>query len=74
MGNKIVRPVMKRADSMKQIGNTVLASKYTAFAADKLDGALNVVDKYIDKYLPPDAADSQVTYGEYQCRKQILQL
>ncbi|CAH0559616.1 unnamed protein product [Brassicogethes aeneus] len=54
VGTQIVRPVLKRADSMKQIGNTVLASKYTAFAADTLDGALNVADKYVDKYLPAD--------------------
>lgn len=39
---------------MKQIGNTVLASKYTAYAADTLDGALQVADKYVDRYLPDD--------------------
>ncbi|KAJ8974154.1 hypothetical protein NQ317_003204 [Molorchus minor] len=49
---KIVRPVLKRADSVKQIGNNVLASKYTVFAADRLDGALVVAEKYVDKYLP----------------------
>ncbi|CAG9862716.1 unnamed protein product [Phyllotreta striolata] len=54
VGTKIAQPVLKRADSVKQIGNTVLASKYTAFAADKLDGALNVAEKYVDKYLPDD--------------------
>lgn len=59
VGNKIVRPVLKRADSVKQIGNTVLASKYTAFAADTLDGALNVADKYVDKYLPAAVYDDQ---------------
>lgn len=57
VGTRIVRPVLKRADSVKHIGNTVLSSKYTAFAADKLDGALNVADKYVDKYLPIDATD-----------------
>ncbi|GLV42167.1 Lipid storage droplet-1 [Carabus blaptoides fortunei] len=50
--SKFVRPVLKRADSVKQMGNSVLASKYTAFAADKLEDALNVADKYVDKYLP----------------------
>lgn len=60
VGNKIVKPVLKRADSVKQIGNTVLASKYTEFAADKLDGVLNVADSYVDKYLPADEFDSSM--------------
>lgn len=64
MGNKIVRPVLKRADSVKQIGNSVLASKYTTFAAVTLDGALDVADKYVDKYLPADAFDEQNSDGE----------
>ncbi|XP_063930767.1 lipid storage droplets surface-binding protein 1-like isoform X2 [Zophobas morio] len=59
VGNKIVKPVLKRADSVKQIGNTVLSSKYTAFAADTLDGALDVADKYVDKYLPAAVYDDQ---------------
>lgn len=62
VGTKIARPVLKRADSVKQIGNTVLASKYTVFAADTLDGALDVADKYVDKYLPAD--DDQTNYGK----------
>lgn len=53
---------MKRADSMKQLGNTVLASKYTVYAAESLDGALDVAEKYVDKYLP--ANDDQTTDGE----------
>ncbi|XP_018562337.1 lipid storage droplets surface-binding protein 1 isoform X1 [Anoplophora glabripennis] len=52
VSTKIARPVLKRADSVKQIGNTVLASKYTVFAAKSLDEALDVADKYVDKYLP----------------------
>lgn len=48
---------------MKQIGNSVLASKYTVFAADTLDGALNVADKYVDRYLPADEQDKS-TDGE----------
>lgn len=57
VGTKLVRPVLKRADSVKLIGNTVLSSRYTAFAADKLDGALNVADMYVDKYLPASEED-----------------
>ncbi|KAI4459708.1 perilipin [Holotrichia oblita] len=51
----VVRPVLKRADSVKEFGNSVLASKYTVYAADKLDGALDLADKYVDKYLPEDS-------------------
>nr|AEE63508.1 unknown [Dendroctonus ponderosae] len=59
VSTKIVRPVLKRADSVKQIGNTVLASKYTAYAAITLDGALNVADKYVDRYLPAEVYDDK---------------
>ncbi|KAF7282872.1 lipid storage droplets surface-binding protein 1-like isoform X3 [Rhynchophorus ferrugineus] len=62
VNTKIVKPVLKRADSVKQIGNSVLASKYTAYAANTLDDALNVADKYVDKYLPSD--DQEVGYDE----------
>jgi len=48
---------------VKQIGNSVLSSKYTVFAADTLDGALNVADKYVDRYLPADEQDKS-TDGE----------
>lgn len=65
VGTKIVRPVLKRADSIKEIGNSVLASKYTAFAADTLDGALSVADKYVDRYLPGDSFDEQSVDGKW---------
>ncbi|KRT81683.1 hypothetical protein AMK59_6323, partial [Oryctes borbonicus] len=55
----VVRPVLKRADSVKQIGNSVLSSKYTVYAADKLDGALDFADKYVDKYLPDDSQGNE---------------
>ncbi|CAH2009858.1 unnamed protein product [Acanthoscelides obtectus] len=63
VGTKIARPVLKRADSVRQISNSVLSSKYTAYAADTLDGALDVVEKYVDKYLPADD-DKNVSYDE----------
>ncbi|KAK2588157.1 hypothetical protein KPH14_004207 [Odynerus spinipes] len=52
---KIVRPVLMRADSMKQIG-----SQAASVAVDTLDGALNVADRYVDLYLPGDPADKTV--------------
>lgn len=63
VNSKIVTPVLKRADSVKQIGNSVLSSKYTVFAASRLDGALDVADKYVDKYLPADEQDRGVDGG-----------
>ncbi|XP_023015892.2 lipid storage droplets surface-binding protein 1 isoform X2 [Leptinotarsa decemlineata] len=60
VSTKLAQPVLKRADSVKQIGNTVLASKYTAFAANTLDDALDVAEKYVDKYLPDDEDDQTI--------------
>ncbi|XP_072748792.1 lipid storage droplets surface-binding protein 1 [Anoplolepis gracilipes] len=48
----IVKPVLKRAGSVKQIG-----SQAANAAADRLDGALTVADKYVDRYLPGDQID-----------------
>ncbi|XP_023288537.1 lipid storage droplets surface-binding protein 1 isoform X2 [Orussus abietinus] len=52
VNNKFVRPVLIRAGSMKQIG-----SQAANAAADRLDGALTVADKYVDRFLPADPAD-----------------
>ncbi|XP_015431145.1 PREDICTED: lipid storage droplets surface-binding protein 1 [Dufourea novaeangliae] len=52
VNNKIVRPVLMRAGSVKQIG-----SHAANVAADRLDNALTVADKYVDRYLPDDDAD-----------------
>lgn len=55
MSDHIVRPVLKRANSVKQIGT--VASSY---ATNRIDGAINVADQYVDKYLPSeDATDSR---------------
>lgn len=51
------RYVMRRADSVKQIGSAVLDSRVTAVTATALDRALSTADKYVDKYLPPDQQD-----------------
>lgn len=49
-----VRPVLKRASSVKQIGSAVLESPLSAYAAVRIDGAINVADKYVEKYLPSE--------------------
>jgi len=55
VNNKFVRPVLLRAGSVKQIG-----SQAANAAADRLDDALTVADKYMDRYLPADPADKLV--------------
>lgn len=53
-----VQPVtsrlLKRADSMKQIGIAALDSPFSTYAADRIDGAIDVADKYVEKYLPSE--------------------
>ncbi|XP_026330170.1 lipid storage droplets surface-binding protein 1 isoform X2 [Hyposmocoma kahamanoa] len=50
--------VLRRADSVKQLGAAVLDSRVTAVTATALDRALTTADKYVDKYLPPDNQDT----------------
>lgn len=50
--------VLRRADSVKQLGEAVLDSRVTAVTASALDRALSTADKYVDKYLPPDYQDA----------------
>lgn len=52
-----VQPVLKRASSVKQLGSAVLESPLSAYAADRIDGAINVADKYVEKYLPSEDHD-----------------
>lgn len=49
-----VQPVLKRAGSMKQIGTAILDSPLSTYAADRFDGAIDVADKYVEKYLPSE--------------------
>lgn len=64
MTDHLVKPVLKRADSVKQIGNAVLESPLTTYAAERLDGAFTAGDKFVDKYLVPIEGDQ--TDGELQ--------
>uniref|UniRef100_A0A023F7G9 Putative lipid storage droplet-1 n=1 Tax=Triatoma infestans TaxID=30076 RepID=A0A023F7G9_TRIIF len=54
---KIVQPVIKRADSVKQF-SVQGASKYSEIAASRLDTALDVAELYVDKYLPDTSEDT----------------
>lgn len=60
MSDRLVKPVLKRADSVKQLGSAVLELPITEFAADRIDGAITVADKYVDKYLPVEGNADQV--------------
>ncbi|XP_023035488.1 lipid storage droplets surface-binding protein 1 isoform X1 [Drosophila willistoni] len=61
MSDHLVRPVLKRADSVKLIGNAVLESPLTTYAADRIDGAFTAGDKFVDKYLVPIRTDQDQT-------------
>ncbi|XP_055628305.1 lipid storage droplets surface-binding protein 1 isoform X2 [Toxorhynchites rutilus septentrionalis] len=59
MSDHLVRPVLSRASSVKNLGHAVLDSRVSNYAAGRLDGALNVCDKYVDRFLPVEPADDQ---------------
>ncbi|XP_017847568.1 lipid storage droplets surface-binding protein 1 isoform X1 [Drosophila busckii] len=61
MSDHLVRPVLKRADSVKQIGNAVLENPLTTYAAERIDGAFTAGDKFVDKYLVPIPTDQDHT-------------
>ncbi|KPU80560.1 uncharacterized protein Dana_GF16261, isoform B [Drosophila ananassae] len=61
MSDHLVRPVLKRADSVKMIRNAVLESPLTTYAADRIDGAFTAGDKFVDKYLVPIRTDQDQT-------------
>lgn len=52
MSDHIVRPVIRRANSVKHIGNVVLDNRVSSYAANRIDGAIDAADKYVEKYLP----------------------
>lgn len=70
MNTKLVTPMLKRADSVKFLGNQVLTSKYTEFAADSLDNALNVADKYVEKYLPAESGTEDAEIKQAKANEQ----
>lgn len=54
MSDHLVKPVLSRANSMKNLSHAVLDSRVSNYAADRLDGALNVCDKYVERFLPAE--------------------
>lgn len=47
MSDHLVRPVIKRAESFKELGNAVIDSPL-----DRLDHFVDAADKYVERYLP----------------------
>lgn len=60
MSNRLVRPVLKRANSVKHIGSAVLDNRVSTYASDCIDGAIDAADKYVEKYFPTDDGGDQV--------------
>ena len=55
--SKIVQPVLRRADSVKQFSvNNRRLSQYGEMAVCRLDTALDKADNLVEKYLP-DSTD-----------------
>jgi perilipin-2 len=53
MSDHIVQPMLKRAVSVKNLtSNMVLENKVTDYTATRIDGAMNVFEKYVDRFLP----------------------
>lgn len=64
MNDHLVKPVLKRKDSMKQIRKIVLENSITTFAADRLESALNAGDKFVDTYFQPVEGESDQIDGK----------
>ncbi|XP_031617286.1 lipid storage droplets surface-binding protein 1 isoform X2 [Contarinia nasturtii] len=68
MTDHLVQPVLK-GGSMKHLGTAVLDSPLSAYAADRIDGAINVADKYVEKYLPSeDQIDSAISEDDNESK------
>lgn len=46
--------IVRRANSVKNIGNAVLDNRVSSYAVTRIDGALDAADDYVDRYLPQD--------------------
>ncbi|XP_049285242.1 lipid storage droplets surface-binding protein 1 isoform X5 [Anopheles funestus] len=57
MSDHVMKPVLSRANSMKNLGHAVLESRVSNYAAGRIDGALVVCDKYVERYLPTEPQD-----------------
>ncbi|XP_041766382.1 lipid storage droplets surface-binding protein 1 isoform X1 [Anopheles merus] len=63
MSDHLMKPVLSRANSMKNLGHAVLESRVSNYAAGRIDGALVVCDKYVERYLPTEPQDQPDSCG-----------
>lgn len=63
MSDHLMKPVLSRANSMKNLGHAVLESRVSNYAAGRIDGALVVCDKYVERYLPTEPQDQVDSSG-----------
>lgn len=49
-----VQPVLHRAESVKQLGSAVLENPLSTYAVDRIDGVIDVADKYVERFLPSE--------------------
>lgn len=71
MSDRVVRPVLKRADSVKAIRDAMLDSQVSVYAAHRIGGAIDVADKYVERFLP-DANGVDCTDADSGCVDQRL--
>ncbi|GAB0093110.1 Lipid storage droplets surface-binding protein 1 [Sergentomyia squamirostris] len=60
MSDHLVRPVIRRANSVKEFGHSVMDSKVSNYAADRIDGAIQRADKYVERFLPEPNGQDEV--------------
>lgn len=70
MSDHLVKPVIKRANSVKQIGSVVLDNRVSNYAVNRIEDVINVADKYVDIYLPTaeDQTDGKILFFIYFIR------
>lgn len=59
MSDHLVRPVIKRAESFKELGNAVLDCPL-----GRLDNFVDAADKYVERYLPESKDRDEVDNGK----------
>ncbi|XP_040156777.1 lipid storage droplets surface-binding protein 1 isoform X6 [Anopheles arabiensis] len=69
MSDHLMKPVLSRANSMKNLGHAVLESRVSNYAAGRIDGALVVCDKYVERYLPTEPQDQPDYYQPVSLRR-----
>lgn len=65
MSDHLVKPVIKRAESFKELGNAVFDTPL-----DHLDHFVDAADKYVERYLP-ESSDNRDELDNGECKCQV---